>query len=111
MNLKVEQKEGSTVLYINEKRLDADKSSELKGRILELLREGEVHLVIELGDVRFIDSSGLGVLLSAYKNSVARQGSLVLTGLQPQVQSMFELTRLHRVFKIHPTLQQALGKG
>lgn len=68
-------------------------------------------LIIDLAQVRFIDSSGLGALLSGYKNAGLRSGSFVLAGLQPRVQSMFELTRLHRVFEIYASLQEALGSG
>lgn len=108
MNLKSEKINGSTVLYINEKRLDAHNSPALNERILKLLENGETKLIVELGDVYFVDSSGLGVLLSGFKNTASHKGSFILTGLQSQVRSMFELTRLHRVFTIRSTLQEAL---
>ncbi len=108
MNLQSEQINGSTVLHIKEKRLDAHNSPELNEQILKLLNSGENKLVIDLGEVYFVDSSGLGVLLSGFKNAASHDGSFVLTGLQNQVRSMFELTRLHRVFTISPTLKEAL---
>lgn len=65
-------------------------------------------MLIDLKEVRFIDSSGLGVLVSGFKNASARQGTLKLSGLQTQVRSMFELTRLHRVFDIFQTVDDAM---
>ena len=50
----------------------------------------------------------LGALVSGFKNAISHQGSLKLTSLQPQVKSMFELTRLHRVFEIFPSTAEAL---
>ncbi|WP_457798007.1 STAS domain-containing protein [Methylocystis sp. S23] len=97
------------VIAVKEERLDAHNSSELKERILRTLEEGGRHLIVDLADVKFIDSSGLGALLSGYKNASQRSGTLVLSGLQRRVLSMFELTRLNRVFEIYPRLQDALG--
>ena len=65
-------------------------------------------MVIDLKDVLFIDSSGLGVLVSGYKNASTKHGTLKLSSLQSQVKSMFELTRLHRVFDIFTTVDDAL---
>lgn len=111
MNILTEKHNGKTILSLKEERLDAHNSGELKDRILKVLEDGSHHLIIDLAQVRFIDSSGLGALLSGYKNAGLRSGSFVLAGLQPRVQSMFELTRLHRVFEIYASLQEALGGG
>lgn len=97
------------VIAVKEERLDAHNSNELKERILRTLEEGGRRLVVDLSAVTFIDSSGLGALLSGYKNANQRSGSFVLSGLQPRVRSMFDLTRLNRVFEIYPGLEEALG--
>ncbi|CAL1239989.1 STAS domain-containing protein [Candidatus Methylocalor cossyra] len=110
MQISTEQREGKTVLTLKEERLDAHNSGDLRDHILKLLENGHSHLVIDLSEVRFIDSSGLGALLSGYKNATLRSGTFVLTGLQQRVQSMFELTRLHRVFDIYPSVEAALSK-
>jgi len=60
--------------------------------------------------VRFVDSSGLGALLSGFKNAAARSGKLVLSNIQPQVLSMFELTRLNRVFEIYSDVNDVLNE-
>jgi anti-sigma B factor antagonist len=108
MNLKTEQSGTRAVIFVTEERLDAHNSEELKIEMNRLFEAGSKDIIIDLKDVRFIDSSGLGVLVSGYKNSSTRQGSLKLSGLQTQVKSMFELTRLHRVFDIFATVDDAL---
>lgn len=99
------------MLTLQEERLDAHNSGDLRDRILKLLENGDQNLVVDLAAVHFIDSSGLGALLSGYKNATLRSGTFVLSGLQPRVQSMFELTRLHRVFEIFPNVEAALNKA
>ena len=108
MNILTEKHGGRTVLSLKEDRLDAHNSGELKDRILKILEEGGRDLVIDLDQVQFVDSSGLGALLSGYKNASLRSSGFALAGLQPRVRSMFELTRLHRVFEIYPSLQEAV---
>jgi anti-sigma B factor antagonist len=96
------------VVTVKEERLDAHNSSELKDKILKIFEEGGRDIVVDLADVKFIDSSGLGALLSGYKNANMRSSAFALAGLQPRVQSMFELTRLNRVFDIYPDLDEAI---
>ena len=108
MNLKSETHAAATVIFVKEERLDAHNSDELKIEINRLFESGIKNLLLDLKEVRFIDSSGLGVLVSGFKNASTRQGSIKLCGLQTQVKSMFELTRLHRVFDIFLTVDEAL---
>lgn len=108
MLLSIEEQPYAVVIQVRESRLDAHNSGELKTEMLSQFEGDKNNLVIDLQEVRFIDSSGLGVLVSGFKNASARNGSLKLCGLQQQVKSMFELTRLHRVFDIFATREEAL---
>lgn len=109
MIINVEEKESVVLIEVKEERLDAHNSGELKTKMLSLFEEGKTNIVIDLEGVRFVDSSGLGALVSGFKNASARNGNLKLCGLQAQVKSMFELTRLHRVFEIFPGQEEALS--
>ena len=109
MNTQVNDNGVAVLIEVNEDRLDAHNSGELKTQMLSFFDEGKNNLVIDLKAVRFVDSSGLGSLVSGFKNASARNGNLKLCGLQPQVISMFELTRLHRVFEIFPDSDEALA--
>ena len=108
MNIVSEEINGVVVLHLKEERLDAHNSGDLKAQLLETFKSGHKNILIDLKDVRFIDSSGLGALVSGFKNAISNQGGLKLSSLQSQVRSMFELTRLHRVFEIFPTTTEAL---
>jgi anti-sigma B factor antagonist len=107
MNLASENKHNVLTLFVKEERLDAHNSGELKAEMLRLFTEGNKNVLVDLKEVRFIDSSGLGALVSGFKNAISQQGNLKLSSLQPQVKSMFELTRLHRVFEIYPSAEEA----
>ncbi len=107
MNLTQQQLDGFNVLLINEERIDAHNSGDLKAFIIDMIEEGEPNIVVQLQQVKFIDSSGLGALLAGFKHATAKSGKLALSNLQPQVLSMFELTRLNRVFEIYNNLDEA----
>jgi anti-sigma B factor antagonist len=109
MNLHLEKRDGYGVLFIQEQRIDAHNASELKDTILHLIEQGEKNMIVQLEQVRFIDSSGLGALLSGHKHATAKSGKLALANLQKQVLSMFELTRLNTVFEIYGNVNDAVN--
>lgn len=108
MNISTRQQDDTLILSIEEERLDAHNSPELREFVLKLLGEGQIRFILDMSGVSFVDSSGLGVLLSGYKNVNLQSGRFCLTGLHPRVQAMFELTRLDQVFEIHASLDEAL---
>ncbi|RQW87503.1 MAG: anti-sigma factor antagonist [Geobacter sp.] len=109
MRLEVTADKGVSILRFMGDRLDAHNSDDLKAKIKELFAGGAKSVLVDLTEVRFIDSSGLGALVSGFKNATNYKGSLALTGFQDQVRSMFELTRLNRVFDIYASVQEALA--
>ncbi|NOR71020.1 MAG: anti-sigma factor antagonist [Methylomarinum sp.] len=104
MNLTQEKISGFNVLFVKYERIDAHNSADLKDYILRMIEQGEINIIVQLEQVRFIDSSGLGALLSGFKHAEAKSGKLSLSNVQKQVLSMFELTRLNRVFEIYTDL-------
>ena len=90
MEVTTEQNEGVTVLCVREDRLDANNSEELKAELQRIFESGSKDLVVDLKEVLFIDSSGLGVFVTGYKNASTLHGTLKLANLQLQVQSMFK---------------------
>lgn len=108
MKLNLEKNNSFNVLTIADERIDAHNSVELKAYLLQLIDSGETNIVVQLAQVRFIDSSGLGALLAGHKHMLAKAGQFALANIQPQVLSMFELTRLNRVFDIYADFHEVL---
>jgi len=89
--------------------LDAEHCAPLKKAIAKARENGVQHFVLDLGKVGFIDSTGLGVLISLMRQQREQKAELRLTGLQDEVRSIFEITRLFRVFDIAPNVQEAVA--
>ncbi len=81
---------------------------EAKDRLKSIVKETSHNLVLDLGELAFIDSSGLAAFVAGYKAAVEAGGSLKLACLVPQVSQVFSLTRLDRVFETFATIEAAL---
>ena len=101
---------GTTVVKPAGDRLDILVAAEFRTRLLELIDGGQHRLIVDLGDVNFIDSSGLGALVSALKTLklLKGDGDVRLAKVQPPVVSLLEIIRLHRVFSSYPSVEQAV---
>ena len=84
-----------------EGRLDASSAKDIKEKVDLLTKENRVKLVIDMGGVDFIDSSGLGSLVASLRSVNKLGGDIKISALQDQVRAIFELTRLHRIFGIY----------
>lgn len=80
--------------------LAVEESAELREKMLLLIEEGQKDFVLNFGKCKFIDSTGLGVLVAIYKRCTEKGGSLKIKSLNDQVLKLFKLTRLDRVFDI-----------
>jgi anti-sigma B factor antagonist len=74
--------------------LDIVTSDDVKRDLAHLVDAGHVALALDLADVGFVDSSGLGVLVAIHRHAESNGGSLVLRAVPPQVQRLFDITRL-----------------
>ncbi|WHH61543.1 STAS domain-containing protein [Petroclostridium sp. X23] len=75
---------------------------QFRKQMYDLINAGEKAFDIDFSQCSFIDSAGLGVLISIYKKCMEKGGSLKLYSLQPEVMRIFTLTRLDKVFEILP---------
>jgi len=89
--------------------LDLAVADQLKGRLTELIAEGWTWVVLDLGAVGYVDSSGLGALVASMKRARGTGGDIKLCALQPDVRSIFEMTRLVKVVEVHRTRQEAVA--
>jgi anti-sigma B factor antagonist len=102
-----EQKHDDIDLVVLSGRFVMADAPEVRERLKSLIDEGQGKLLIDMEKVSFIDSSACAVLISAYKGMQLKSGRLILV-TSPVVQSLIELTRLHTIFEIFPTLPAAL---
>ena len=102
-------KDSSGVLVVQvDGQLIVGNRHELKDLIQAALEKGERRLLIDFSRTGYIDSSGLGALVSISKRVREAGGELRLSGLNDDLRSLFELTKLDTLFAITETPEQAL---
>ena len=96
------------VAKVLESRIVSDVAPRFKHQIIDYISSGNRSIVLDLEAVSFIDSSGLGALVSSLK-AIGKEGDLVLSGTGGSVVSMFKLTRMDKVFQMFGTTAEAVA--
>ena len=84
--------------------VDLASAPQFRRGIYDLIDQGNHRIAVDLADVEFMDSTGLGVLIGSLKRLREADGSMVLAGIRPSVARVFEITGLDRIFTIHGSL-------
>ncbi len=99
---------GDTFILRLKGRFDAHEVVQVRDWLNEQIGIGNTHLVVNLAEVNFIDSSALSTLVQGLKHCREKGGDLTLCALQQPVRVIFELTRLDKAFGIYATEQEAI---
>lgn len=98
---------GVCVIAPESARLTAAVAGTFRDEATRIIESGHSRLVIDLSDVSFVDSSGLGALVALLK-SVGNRGEIVVCGVGEAVGQMFRITRMERVFQSFPGPREAV---
>src|SRR5690606_33875138 len=94
---------------VNLTRATLKEADEFRATLVRDIESGFKKIVVDLSDCEFIDSTFLGALVVSLKKITALGGDLKLVGFQPNVRSMFELTRMYRVFESFDNTEDAVA--
>lgn len=110
LKIAVRENQGVVVLELHGKIVLGEESQALRERVQELLGEGKKRLVINLANVTYIDSAGVGALVSAYTSAKRQGGGLKLLHLTERTRETLQLTRLLTVFEVCENVADAVAK-
>lgn len=108
MNIKEKNIDGILLIYIEERDANLAIAEQFKQLVLQRIASGETKLIISFKYVSYLDSSFLGTLVSILKNLLPIQGKVVMIELNADILSLFEITRLDKVFLLRESLEKAL---
>src|ERR1051325_1835030 len=109
--LNISQREAGDVaiLDLSGKITIGEGSVQLREAVRQLLESGKKKILLNLGDVSYVDSSGIGELVSSYSTTNKNGGQLKLLNLTKKIQDLLAITKLLTVFEIHEHEESALG--
>ncbi len=108
MKFSVDKTERYTIFQLNEENLNSIMAPDLKSEFVLLSNEGVRNLILNLSEVKYVDSSGLSAILTA--NRLWKDyGCFVLTGaVHPAVKKLIEISRLESILNIVPTVEESI---
>jgi anti-sigma B factor antagonist len=109
LNLKERQADGVTILDLSGKITIGEGSVQLREAVRRLLDEGKKKILLNLGDVSYVDSSGIGELVSSYSTTTNNGGQLKLLNLTKKIQDLLMITKLLTVFETHDNEEAAVA--
>lgn len=110
MDFQAEQKGEDLFVTVAEPRIDAAGAIQFKDKMRELSQPIDGRIVLDMGSVEFVDSSGLGAIVAAMKQLKPGQ-KLELAALTDTVAKVFRLTRMDSIFPIHESIDSAMNPG
>lgn len=108
MPLKVEMKNGLAVCYV-EGEIDINTSPSVKKQFDKLISEKTPKIIVNLANVNYVDSSGLATLVEILKNMRSYGGKLKLSNMSAKIKSLFEITKLEKLFDIVANEEEAVS--
>jgi len=95
------QVDGVTIVDLSGRIVLGEATTTLREMLQNLLSQGQKKILLNLAEVSYIDSSGLGALVSGYTTLAGQQGQLKLLNLTKKVQDLLQITKLLTVFEVH----------
>lgn len=108
-SIEVHREQGVTVISPGVRRLDARVAPAFKQAVVHCVGAGDHRLALDLSAVEFLDSSGLGAMVSILK-ALGQRGTMVVFGVSGAVLALFQLTRMDKVFPIVNSREDALER-
>jgi anti-sigma B factor antagonist len=110
MALHIVEKEmnGVTVLQLSGRITLGEESNQLRTRLKDELSKGKARLVLDLADVSYIDSAGLGTLVAGFTSAQNQGANLKLANLTKRFREQLNITKLVTVFDVYETVQEAV---
>lgn len=110
MPLEIKEKEsgGVTILTLSGRVVLGDESNQLRTKLKDLLSKGKTRVVLDLAEVKYIDSAGLGTLVAGYTSAQNQGAAVKLANLTKKFDEQLHITKLVTVFDVYDSAEAAV---
>jgi anti-sigma B factor antagonist len=108
MKIKQSPQDNAMVLEVSGKIMGGPDFDKFKGEIQSLVDEGHKNVILDLSGVPWINSTGLGILITGYHSVKAAEGSMKICNVKERVLSIFYISQLENIFDVYETREEAL---
>jgi anti-sigma B factor antagonist len=104
------EKNGTTVITLSGKIMGGPEAGQINDQIHALIDQGKKKIIIDLHEVEWMNSSGLGILIGAMTTLKNNGGTLSLTNVSDRIMNLLKITKLKNVFSIHSDVDTAINE-
>jgi anti-sigma B factor antagonist len=108
MKTKVSEKYNAVIIELKGNVMGGDDTKEFNELLHKLIDEGKKNVIVDLADVKFMNSSGLGMLISGLTTMKRENGSLKLVKVTEKIESLLIITKLITIFESHDSIEEAV---
>jgi len=108
LKINVREVDGIGVVELDGRVVLGDESNALREQVKKMLADGKKKIVLDMGNVTYIDSAGLGALVAAHHSARTQGAALKLSNLGQKFQEILQVTRLLTVFDVYPSEAAAI---
>jgi anti-sigma B factor antagonist len=108
MKVKTSEKYGAVVIELKGNVMGGDDTKEFNELLHKLVDESKINIVVDLAEVKFMNSSGLGMLIGGLTTIKKANGNLKLARVTDKIESLLIITKLVTIFEFYPTVEEAV---
>ena len=108
LDIKEKETDGVTVLVLSGRVVLGEESNQLRTKLKDLLGQGKTRLVLDLAEVKYIDSAGLGTLVAGYTSAQNQGAGIKLANLTKKFDEQLHITKLVTVFDVYESVAEAV---
>ena len=108
MNANIEKMNGFTLVKLEEESIDSGNVKDFKQVFQPVVDDGG-KVIFDMSSIDFVDSSGLGSILSVMRQLTSKGGDLRICGMRKPVRALFELVRFHRILDVYNSREEAMN--
>jgi anti-sigma B factor antagonist len=109
MKIKTTEKYGAAVIELKGNVMGGDDTKDFNDLLHKLVEENKLNIIVDLSDVKFMNSSGLGMLIGGLTTMKKSNGSLKLARVGDKIESLLIITKLITIFESYDTVEEAVG--
>ncbi len=108
MKVTIEEKYQAAIIELKGNLIGGENAKLFREKLYELINQNKKNLVVDMSDVKFVSSTGIGILISGYTTLKNAGGDLKLAHISDKVQGVLNITKLNQIFNIYNNVDEAV---
>jgi anti-sigma B factor antagonist len=108
MKVTVNEKYNSVIIELKGNLVGGENAKIFRDKLYEAVSGGKKNVIVDMADVKLVNSTGIGILISGYTTMKNAGGDLKLASISSKVEGVLNITKLNKIFHIYPSVDEAL---